>query len=139
MSTSFPVSELLSQRRALASTAAQLRRVNASDSLLSAEARRLSDPATVGEIAHQEFGLVHSGVKAYDVLPPSGSAPGSGTGAAPLTGPPVAPGGLPSGSAGLPAPSGGGPSAGSSNGRPKTRSPASGFWQRVLHSLEFWR
>lgn len=156
LATSFPASELLSQRQAISSATSEVQRLKSSDRALSAMAARLSRPATVDRLARQEFGLVEPGVKVYSIEPPSGSQPGAGLGPSPLTTPPVLPGGF-----GGSAPTGGGPATGSGSGSSasdsgsgspsgstgKTSGSGSsggtgaheGLLGRVIHTLEFWR
>jgi cell division protein FtsB len=163
LATNFPVSELLSQRQELASASADLRQVSAADRALATEARGLEQASTVEELAHEEFGLVRAGAKAYDLLPPPGQEPGAGTGGSSLYSPPVVPDGLlprsgflgaagstPRSTASAAGGSAAGGSAAGGSGVSSSSGAHSvparsggrhgpGFWQRVLQELEFWR
>lgn len=166
LATSLPVSALLSQRSQLASTAKQVGTLEEQNKALQGEARELSDPATVAGIARRDYGLVAPGSQAYEILPTSGSSDtaAQSSGHVPLDGPPVVPGsalsqqllGAPGGTgsgmgSGTGTNSGSGASSGStapaSSGRDShdgseqvsnAGSESSGFWSRVVRSLEFW-
>jgi cell division protein FtsB len=92
--TSMPWSLLESQRHQLSTTAAELRDTKAQNRTLGDEAKDLSNPSTVANIARSEYGLVAPGSQAYDVLPAPGSSQDASvsTGHVPLDGPVVVPG-----------------------------------------------
>jgi cell division protein FtsB len=135
----FPASSLLSQRSSLASAQAQLASLHAQDAALAQEQKNLSDSTEIGRIAREQYQLVSPNQQAYEVLPPSGSAasgtryagdPGSSGPAAPSAASELPPGEVTTTT--LPA------------DRIRTHPapsapPANGFFDRVLHSLEFWR
>jgi hypothetical protein len=144
--TGLPVSALLAQHRQLASTAAGLRQLQAADSSLTAQSRRLSDSGTVSGLARSDYGLVPPGQKAYVILPPPGASAAAvaGSGHVPLQGPPVVPGSAQSQAllgVGAPGPSTSRARTSSARrGNPAGSAAAPGsFWSRVEHALEFWR
>ncbi len=152
LATSLPYSALLSQHQRLSSTARQVTALEAQNKVLRQEAQELSDPATVAGIARRDYGLVAPGSQAYEVLPASGSSVGSAqsSGHVPLDGPPVVPGSALSQAllgAGVPAVGAGSAGSGAStstaadqSGRQSgsDASTSTGFWTRVLRTLEFW-
>ena len=142
LATNFPVKALLSQRHQLSTTAAEVRSLHNQNDALARQAGHLGDPATIEHLARTDFGFVHPGQQAYDVLPPSGSssqAAVSLSGHVPLQGPPVAPGSsrsdrlLGAGDTG-PATAKTRPHVAASSG-----SSNPGFLGRLAHTLEFWR
>jgi cell division protein FtsB len=94
LGTSMPWSLLVSQRTQLSSTQIKLRQTEAQNRVLSDEAKRLSNPADVANIARSEYGLVSPGSQAYEILPAPGSSQDASmsTGHVPLDGPLVTPG-----------------------------------------------
>jgi len=159
LATSLPLSSLLSQRAQLASTARQVGSLEAQNKSLEGEAQQLSNPSTVAGIARRDYGLVAPGSKAYEILPTSGATGASqSSGHVPLDEPPVVPGstlsqellGAGTGAESGPASGGAASTSGHSSGAAgsnnrtngskstSTHTP-SGFWTRVVHTLEFWR
>lgn len=159
LGTSFPAAALLKQHQQLASSSAQLQKLQHQNQLLSEQQTQLNSKAEVQRFARQDYQLVLPGQTLFNVLPPAGhaaAAAGASTtsspgdpGAQPLVSPANAPNmtpdpGLPqSGSAGStgtsssgssPANSSTGTSAGSS-----TAASSGSFWHRVTTTLEFWR
>ncbi|HVA02913.1 MAG TPA: hypothetical protein VMU64_04120 [Acidimicrobiales bacterium] len=155
--TSFPIGGLLSQRSALSSTAHELTTVEAENEILGRQVEDLSNPATVSNLARQDYGFVAKGQRVYDILPsssPSRSALAA-SGQVPLNGPPVVPGSArsqaligvvapataaSSSHASGSAPAGGGGSDGGSSvagSGPAPPEPHS-YWGRVVRTLEFW-
>lgn len=126
----FPASDLLHQRAQLASSSAQLGRLDHENAALRHREEQLRTPSNLGRIAQQQYGLVPPGEQAYQVLPPSGSG-SSGT----LGGASGAGGGATLGSGG-PGAAGGGGASGASGAPGGTRGS---FLGRVLETLEFWR
>jgi cell division protein FtsB len=94
LATSFALSELLGQRAQLAQAQGQLTHLSSQDRVLSAEARRLTDPSTEAAIARADYGFVTPGQSVYDILPSPGSpiTSGASSGHVPLQGSPVVPG-----------------------------------------------
>ncbi|HTZ07508.1 MAG TPA: hypothetical protein VMB72_00465 [Acidimicrobiales bacterium] len=150
--TSFPLSEVLTQRSALRSTTHQLAAYTAADRDLSREVAALEEPGAAGVVARRDYGFVPAGDQAFDILPAAGSAlpRSTASGYVPLDGGPVSPGSARSQAlAGVPplppappatthrhaahdavtAAAGGGDAA---------VGPSPGYWGRVLRSLEFW-
>ncbi len=134
----FPFSSLLHQRSDLASTQNQLAALHKQDTALSQEQKNLSDPGEIGRIAREQYQLVNPGQQAYEVLPPTGAAaagtpyagdPGSAGPTTPSATPELPPGGVTTTT--RPAAHGGHSSSGQPSG--------SGFFTRMLHTLEFWR
>lgn len=115
----FPGSSLLDQHRALDAAAAQLAQLRRENHALERQAKQLRTPSSDARIAQQQYDLAPQGVQAYQVLPKSGSQ-----------GSPVlstSPGG------------GATPSRRAQSGTPAGTGPPSGFFGRVLQTLEFWR
>jgi cell division protein FtsB len=143
--TSFPFSEVFSQRSALSSTARQLSSMEAANRLLAGQVSGLSATSTIEALARHDYGFVPQGDRAYDILPPSGTSGSSSTssGAVPLDAPPVVPGSSRSQAllgVVLPAtgPGGSDVRSGSAGTPPVPSGPPPGYWARVLNSLEFW-
>ncbi len=150
--SSFPLSSLVDQRGQLASAQAQAHLLTAENGSLSAEANRLNDPATIAAIARADYGFVEPGQKAYDILPTPG-APLTGSvesGHVPLEIPPVAPGSAESEvllDTGAASDAASGAASGiadtasgaSSPGPQGSGATGSSVWDRIAHSLEFWR
>jgi hypothetical protein len=155
-----PLSTLLAQHDQLSSTSRQVSTLEAQNSALREQAKQLSDPSTVDDIARIDYGLVSPGSQAYEIIPTSGASTDSvqGSSRVPLSGPPVVPGSGRSLQL-LGAGSGAGTQVGSTQqsssqasvdapttgSQGSTRRPADdagsggGFWTRVLRTLEFWR
>jgi cell division protein FtsB len=146
LGTSFPLSSVLSQRSALAASAHQLATLRAENAALARQAARLRDPATVSALARHDYGLVPQGQKAYEILPPPGTARSrsAGPGHVPLDGPPVAPGSARAqallGVSGAPRTGGRHGASGRGGGDSSTTGGAEpgDFWGRVARTLEFW-
>jgi hypothetical protein len=151
--TSFPLGALLSQRSALSGTAHELTTVKAENEVLARQVADLSNPATVNDLARQDYGFVAKGQRVYDILPSSSPsrAASAASGQVPLNGPPVVPGSARSqaligvvaqpGTAGpaprsgtAPSGDGGGSVAGLRRAPPEPHS----YWGRVVRTLEFW-
>ncbi len=123
----FPLGALLNDRSTVRAETAQLAALRAANRAMAIEARALQDAATVGRIAHEEYGMISRGQRSLVVLP-------STTASVASAGNPLADNPIPSSDL-LPSdaildpavpvaqPSGHGP----------------GFWQRVADRLEFWR
>jgi cell division protein FtsB len=122
----FPLGALVQGRAAVRADTAQLLALQAENRALSSQVRDLHDPATVGRIAHEEYGLVTPGQRAVVVLP--GTAGSSSATPDPLSDNPI-----PSSDV-LPSDAILGPSA--RLAQPPRHEP--GFWHRVIATLEFW-
>jgi cell division protein FtsB len=157
LGTSFPAAALLKQHQQLASSSAQLQKLQHQNQLLSQQQQQLNSKAEIQRLARQDYQLVLTGQTLFNVLPPTGqagAAVGSSTvtpgdpGSQPLVSPADAPNmtpdpGLPQGgTAGTTGTSSSGSSptgpTGSSTGSSSAASPG-GFWHRVTTTLEFWR
>ncbi|MGD0984353.1 MAG: septum formation initiator family protein [Acidimicrobiales bacterium] len=122
----FPLGALVQGRTAVRADTAQLLALQAENKALSSQVRALHDPATLGRIAHEEYGLVTPGQRSVVVLPgPAGSLS--------ATPDPLADNPIPSSDL-LPSDAILGPSA--RTAQPPEHEPD--FWHRVLDSLEFW-
>jgi cell division protein FtsB len=151
LATSFPLSSLLAQHRALSAADAQLAAVRNEDRSLAQQQQDLNSKSAVDRLARQDYQMVLPGQTLYDVLPPSGqSTAAAGTsadgdpGTQPLVSPDHAPDLSPEpgltpttvpASTGSPTPTGATSVTGASGGS----TPASGFWSRVSSTLEFWK
>jgi type II secretory pathway pseudopilin PulG len=159
LGTSFPAAALLKQHQQLASSSAQLQKLQHQNQLLSEQQQQLNSKAEIQRLARQDYQLVLTGQTLFNVLPPTGhTTPAVGTstvsspgdpGSQPLVSPADAPNmtpdpGLPQGgTAGTTGASSSGSnpansSTGSSTGSSTAASPG-GFWHRVTTTLEFWR
>jgi cell division protein FtsB len=137
----FPASALYHQHAALASTGAQLDQLHQQDAALAQESKNLSDSAEISRIAREQYQLVSPGQQAYEVLPPTGTSKAG----APYAGDPALKGpASPSSAAVLPPGSvttttqPGHAGATSGDSTPPPAAP-SGFFNRMLNTLEFWR
>ena len=123
----FPLGALVRERSTVRTESAQLAALQATNRTLSSQVRALHDPATVAQIAHEQYGLVAPGQRSVVVLP---GAAGSSSSSIPdpLANNPVPASDL------LPS------DAILDPGVQAARSPAHepGFWRRVLDTLEFW-
>ena len=147
LATSFPLSELLTQRGQLTSDAGQLATLQQQDAALTRQVAQLRKPSTIEGLARQDYGLVRPGQKTYTILPPStGSSPvTSGSDHVPLDGPPVVPGsvraqqlnGVPPAASPRSHSGRDGRTTGARSGDGST-APPPGFWSRVVRNLEFW-
>jgi cell division protein FtsB len=122
----FPFGTLLSARTTIQGESARLAALRATDQRLASEVRALHDPSTVGQIAHQEYGLITSGQRSIVVLP--GSSGSRSSARNPLADNPVPSADLLPSDAIL--------DPGSEVAPPPSHGP--GFWHRVIGSLEFW-
>lgn len=127
----FPTSDLLHQRSQLASSSAQLGRLNHENAALRHREKQLRTPADLGRIAQQQYGLVPPGEQAYQVLPPSGSASSGTLGATS--------GGGGGGSLGASVGAHPASGAGASRTSGETGGSRGSFLGRILQTLEFWR
>jgi cell division protein FtsB len=122
----FPLGTLLQGRSTAQGEASRLAALRLENRTLASEVRALDDPATVGEIAHEEYGLVTPGQRSIVVLP---AAAGAGSAARdPLANNPVPSSDLLPSDAIL--------DPGTPVAPPPSHGP--GFWHRVLGDLEFW-
>lgn len=148
--TSFPLSEVLGQRSALAATTRQLAAYQSADRVLGDQVAALEQPGAAGTLARRDYGFVPAGDQAFEILPAPGSSAPSSTqsGFVPLDAPPVVPGSARSQAliGAPPAPAAAVRHAAHraraittavSGGRPGT-GPGPSYWGRVLRSLEFW-
>jgi cell division protein FtsB len=134
----FPASSLLNQRSDLTATSGQLAALHKQDAALAQEKKNLSDAGEIGRIAREQYQFVDPGQRAYEVLPPSGAAasgtpyagdPGSTGPATPSATPELPPGGVTTTTT---------PPA--HGGHATTSQPSgSSLFDRMMHSLEFWR
>jgi len=123
-----PIRSLTQERSTLQAETARLATLQETTRMLSAQVRSLHDPATVAQIAHQEYGLVFPGERSIVVLPSPVGTSASSSIPDPLADNPIpASDLLPSDAILAPSATAGETSAGSP-----------GFWHRVLSTLEFW-
>ncbi len=130
LATQLPLGELLHQRSQLAAATTELSVVAAHNRQLVADVAALQQRATIAEIAHQEYGLVWRGQRAFVVLPET-SAATSSSGSLGFT--KLAPADLVAGDGAALAGSGIAPSP------PTPAAPQPGLWTKVLARVEFWR
>ncbi|MCL4445296.1 MAG: hypothetical protein M1134_00240 [Actinobacteria bacterium] len=150
----FPAGAIVDQRKALAAASSKLATVSKQDRSMVIESRRLSNPAEVARIARDQYQLVYSGQRLYEVLPPNGTArPGALYPGDPGLSPPVSPSAiseLPPSLVPASSLSGGvnpqrstslrGVSASTAGARGTPRADGTpSFFSRVLNTLEFWR
>ncbi len=124
--TSFPLGSLLQGRSTVRTESAQLAALQRANRTLSSQVRALHDPAVVGQIAHEQYGLSAPGLRSVVVLPAAGRSMSSARN--PLADNPVPPSDLQPSDAIL------GP--GVQSAPPPAHQPS--FWRRVLDNLEFW-
>ena len=74
----FPLAALMRERSTLRADTAQLATLRATNRTLALQVRALHDPANVGRIAHEEYGLTPPGWRLVVVLPGAGRS-GSST------------------------------------------------------------
>jgi cell division protein FtsB len=133
----FPAGALLHQRSNLSSAAAQLRQLHQQDTALAQEGKNLNSSSEISRIARGQYQLVSPGQRAFEVLPPSGTANSDSPYAQdPGDQSPVAP------SASVELPPGGAGTTTTTLGRPaekEHRAAGSSTLSRMLHALEFWR
>jgi cell division protein FtsB len=148
--SALPWSTLLNERSQLSSASAEVMALRAENRALADQARQLSNTAVQTALARQDYGLVHPGQTAYDILPPPGTTSSNAiaSGHVPLDEAPVVPGSrrseelLEAGVGGATVPGASGGTAGAGDSGPTSSSSAGtgggGFWSRVGHTLEFW-
>lgn len=124
--TNFPVGQLLQGRSTIERETAQLTALQQANKTLTSQVRALHDPSTVGQIAHEEYGLIAPGERSVVVLPGVGGSSSSGPN--PLANNLLAPADLQPSDAILD------PAVQDAGSQPKEP----GFWHRVLTNLEFW-
>jgi len=122
----FPLGALVQGRSTVRGDSAHLTALQSENRALSSQVRALHDPAVIGRIAHQEYGLITRGQRSIVVLP--GPAGSSSSVLDPLQNNLIPSSDL------LPSDAILGPSAHAS--QPAEHEP--GFWHRVRDSLEFW-
>jgi cell division protein FtsL len=71
----FPARTLLDQNRQIATTETQISALTRENAQLSARTKSLADPATVEQIAHEQYGLVMPGQNAYTIIPKTSPRP----------------------------------------------------------------
>ena len=122
----FPLGALVRERSTVRTESAQLAALQAANRTLWSQVRALHDPATVAQIAHEQYSLVAPGQRSVVVLP--GAAGSSSSTPDPLANNPVPASDL------LPS------DAILDPGVQAAPSPEHepGFWRRVLDTLEFW-
>jgi cell division protein FtsB len=148
--SALPWSTLLNERSQLSSASAEVLALRAENRALADQARQLSNTSIQTALARQDYGLVHPGQTAYDILPPPGTTSSNAvaSGHVPLDEAPVVPGSrrsqelLEAGVGGATVPGDAGATATDqtkgSTSRAGSRSGGGGFWSRVGHTLEFW-
>jgi cell division protein FtsB len=124
--TNFPLGTLLHEQATVQGESARLASLRAANEKLSLEVRALDEPATIGQIAHEEYGLVTPGARPIVVLPASAGSGSSGRD-------PLANNKVPSSDL---LPSDAILDPGTQITAPAAHGP--GFWRRVLGGLEFW-
>jgi len=124
--TNFPLAALWHERSTIQTESAQLAALQVVNRMLSRQVRALHDPATVGRIAHDEYGLVAPGQRSLVVLP--GAVSSSASSRDPLANNPIPRSDL------LPSDAVLGPAPQAAS----RHAPQPSFWDRVLGHLEFW-
>ncbi len=136
LATNFPLASILHDRNTVAAESHQLAALRAADDALTAQVIALKTPATVGQIAHQDYGLVKRSQHSVVVLPGPARSGGGGV-AGPLANSPVpASDLLPSDSILASSPPA---SASSSADHGDHGRSGTGFWGQVVNRLEFWK
>lgn len=131
LATNLPLGALLHGRATVAAETRQLSTLEAENQALSSQVRALDEPTTVGQIAHEDYGLVRPGQRSTVVLPaPSASGSNGATGPLASSTIPVSDL-LPSDSILAPA------TDAEAAGHAARTGP--GFWGQVLQRLEFWK
>jgi cell division protein FtsB len=127
----FPIGQLVQARGAVASSSAQLSRLQSENRTLANQVRELQEGSTIEQVAHEEYGLVEPGQRSIVVMPGAGAGAVGGRGptgaSAPLGSTTIPKSDLVPTDASL-SPAGGGRVSG-----------GGGFWGRVLDRLEFWK
>jgi cell division protein FtsB len=148
LATSFPLSNLVSQRHELSAAGAELSQLQHANRQLAEQRRQLNSKAEIDRLARQDYQLVSPGQTLYDVLPPSGSGasslPGGMPSGDPADQPLVSPSHAPNMSPdpGLPQTSGTPHlTSGTTTGSSAAAAPTgpSTFWGRVSTTLQFWK
>ncbi len=157
LGTSFPLSDLMSQRSQLSATGTQLQTLTNENRLLAEQEQQLNSQTEIDRLARQDYQMVLPGQSLYDVLPPSGLSssalnspltgdPGNQPLVAPANAPDMTPDpGLPqvptaTAGSGTGSPgSGGSGGSGVASGRTVGSPSPSGFWSRVTNTLQFWK
>jgi len=121
----FPFGQLLHERQVIAARASELSHLQTENRSLAADVASLHQPATVGRIAHGEYGLVQQGQSSVVVLP----SPGDGGGTDPLSGSRIPSSDEVPSDALVAGPQ----TAGVGSGK------AEGFFSKLLDRLEFWK
>jgi len=147
-----PWSTILNQKAQLSSATVEVKELQAENNALAVQAQQLAANSTQAALARQDYGLVHPGQTAYDVLPPPGPAASAaiGGGHVPLDETAVVPGSRRSEEL-LGAGVVGSTPAAAASGQVRTEAGATadggvsgahgvsgGFWSRVVRTLEFW-
>jgi cell division protein FtsL len=65
----FPARTLLDQRHQISTTESHIASLRRENTQLSSRIKSLSDPTQIEQIAHQQYGLVIPGQKAYTITP----------------------------------------------------------------------
>lgn len=123
----FPAGSIMAERSAVRADAVRLANLRSETSALAAQVKALHHAATVGQIAHEEYGLIEPGEQSVVVLPGSAKKP-SNTTANPLADNPIPSSDL------LPSDSILDSGVTPQRAVHQTR----GFWHRFMGSLEFW-
>ena len=144
--TSFPASALLGEHHKLATSDAQLARVDHQNALLAEQEQQLNAKTEIQRLARQDYQLVLPGESLFNVLPatgqsvttPQGTTSSGDPANQPLVSPADAPNMTPD--PGLPTAT----TTPAAGGAPATTVPSrgpdgGGFWHRVTTTLEFWR
>ena len=122
----FPFDPLLHGHSAVAASSRELASLEQADKSLSQQITKLEQPATVGSIAHAEYGLVPPG-QSYEVVLPGAGRHSSGQD--PLADNPLPRSAIVPSDAAVSSPPG-------TAGEPST---APSFWSRLMARLEFWK
>ncbi len=133
LATNLPLGALLRGRATVATESLQLSALRAANRTLAAQVKALSQPATVDQIAHEDYGLILPGQRSVVVLP-GPSAAGSNGASGPLATETVPPSDLLASDSILAPPEPAGASAGT-----HAAAAGGGFWSRVVDKLEFWK
>jgi cell division protein FtsB len=74
-----PGKTLLAQQHQISQTEQRIAIISQENAKLAARTAQLRQPADIEQLAHQEFGLVMPGQKAYDIIPPGPLSESSAT------------------------------------------------------------
>lgn len=135
-----PVGALLSQRAQLSNAEGRLTLLSRQGTLLAAETTRLSTPAALDQLARAQYQLVAPGQRLIQVLTPSFTPSAKSTNGPYPGDPGFAPIADPTGTGAIGASGSGTPSNATSTTSTATTSAGStsGFFSRVVSTLEFW-